>query len=175
MLEAAEWNIIGDAKRRVFTLCEINATERVEIKEKSAEPGLAEASRKIDTSGGGTITRVTQAVSGGRHDGFKYFRPEARAPACPAWNYRSCSLRAEIEPDVDVDVRLDSYPGKINFSPFILIFIYRFATDFWIFLSTHSKTSSHYSSYLLAIYFSKYIYTFLNFLLDSLKNSIRLF
>lgn len=82
MLEAAEWNIIGDAKRRVFTLCEINATERVEIKEKSAEPGLAEASRKIDTSGGGTITRVTQAVSGGRHDGFKYFRPEARAPAC---------------------------------------------------------------------------------------------
>lgn len=49
------------------------------------EAGLAEASRKIDTSGGGTITRVTQAVSGGRHDGFKYFRPEARAPACPAW------------------------------------------------------------------------------------------
>lgn len=127
MLEASEWNIIGDAKRRVFTLCEINATERVEIKEKSAEPGLAEASRKIDTSGGGTITRVTQAVSGGRHDGFKYFRPEARAPACPAWNYRSCSLRAEIEPDVDVDVRLDSYPGKIRFNPFVLIFIYRFA------------------------------------------------
>lgn len=78
-------------------------TERAEIKgEKSAEAGLAEASRKIDTSGGGTITRVTQAVSGGRHDGFKYFRPEARAPACPGWNYRSCSLHAEIESDVDV-------------------------------------------------------------------------
>jgi len=26
---------------------------------------------------------VTQAVSGGRHDGFKYFRSEARAPPCP--------------------------------------------------------------------------------------------
>lgn len=80
-------------------------TERVEIKERSAEAGLAKASRKIDTSGGGTITRVTQAVSGGRHDGFKYFRPEARAPACPGWNYRSCSLQTEIESRADVDVR----------------------------------------------------------------------
>lgn len=92
-------------RRRRFARREISANERVEIKEKSAEAGLAEASRKIDTSGGGTITRVTQAVSGGRHDGFKYFRPEARAPACPSWNYRSCSLQAEIESDVDVDVR----------------------------------------------------------------------
>jgi hypothetical protein len=49
------------------------------------EPGLGSEKRprKIDTSGGGTITRVTQAVSGGRHDGFKYFRSEARAPLCP--------------------------------------------------------------------------------------------
>jgi len=62
----------------------VNATRRYQDNPKRVGPSRSEKRpRKIDTSGGGTITRVTQAVSGGRHDGFKYFRSEARAPPCP--------------------------------------------------------------------------------------------
>jgi len=81
---------------------------------------------------------VTQAVSGGRHDGFKYFRSEARAPPCPvpcgiveialpfsrsfslslflSLSFRisrclRCTLRPE-QADVDVSAILERQGGK---------------------------------------------------------------